>query len=125
MWFISLFRRAKTKWHGAASWRSFVPGVEILEDRMVPSTFTVLTSADSGDGTLRAVIAAAQSGDQIVFDPSLQGQAITLASQLTISKNLDIEGPGANRLAISAKLRDVNIGNDADDRPESCFGRDL
>jgi hypothetical protein len=39
----------------------------MLEERTVLSTWTVTNSADSGDGSLRAVIAAAQSGDQIVF----------------------------------------------------------
>jgi arylsulfate sulfotransferase len=63
--------------------------------------FTVLTNGDSGPGSLRSAIALAQSGDQIVFAPSLQRQTITLASQLDISKSLDIEGPGAGLLAVS------------------------
>jgi hypothetical protein len=99
MWFI---RRAKAKWHGAAPWRSFVPRLEILEDRTVPSTLTVLNNLDSGAGSLRDAITAAQSGDQIVFDQSLQGQTITLTSgELAIAKSLDIEGPRADQLAIS------------------------
>jgi hypothetical protein len=70
--------------------------------RRIISTLTVTSVADSGDGSLRAVIAAAQSGDKIVFDESLQGQTITLTSgELAITKNLDIEGLGADRLAIS------------------------
>src|SRR6516165_7279004 len=81
---------------------SVVPRLLALEDRTLPSTLTVLTTADSGDGSLRAAIAAAQGGDQIVFDPGLQGQTITLTSgQLSISKDLDIEGPGADHLAVS------------------------
>jgi hypothetical protein len=48
------------------------------------------------------MIAAAQDGDQIVFDQSLQGQTITLTSgQLGITKGLDIEGLGADKLAVS------------------------
>jgi hypothetical protein len=78
------------------------PLLEALEDRTVPSTLTVLTTLDSGAGSLRAVITAAKSGDAIVFAPSLDGQTITLTSdQLTINKTLDIEGPGASLLAIS------------------------
>src|SRR5579859_6671844 len=79
---------------------------ERLEDRMVPSTLTVLNNADSGLGSLRNTIAAAHSGDTITFAQHLQGgPTITLLSQLTVSKNLDIEGPGAANLTIS--------GNDA------------
>ena len=66
------------------------------------STRLVTSPADSGAGSLREVIIAAQSGDQVVFDPSLAGQTITLTSgQLAITKSLDIEGPGADELAVS------------------------
>src|SRR5262249_14540865 len=63
----------------------------------------------------RAVIAAAQSGDQIVFDPSLQGQTITLTSgELALSKDLDIEGPGADQLTLSgnhaSRLFNISAG---------------
>ena len=80
----------------------FVPRLEALESRALPSTLTVLNNADSGDGSLRAAIAAAQSGDQIVFDGGLMGKTITLTSgQLALTKSLDIEGPGAEELAVS------------------------
>jgi hypothetical protein len=82
--------------------RPFLPRLEILEDRTVLSVLTVTSAADSGDGSLRSMIAAAQDGDHIVFDPSLQGQTITLTGgQLAITKSLDIEGLGADKLAIS------------------------
>src|SRR5262249_25505743 len=78
------------------------PRVEPLEGRCVPSTLTVLNNLDSGPGSLRAAIAAATSGDTINFANSLKGQTITLASgQLAITTNLDIEGLGANKLAVS------------------------
>src|SRR5262249_13784945 len=65
-------------------------------------TLTVTNTNDNGPGSLRATITNAGSGDTIVFDPSLDGQTITLTSdQLTINKDLDIEGPGASLLAIS------------------------
>jgi hypothetical protein len=80
----------------------FRPRLEALEDRWLPSTLTVLNNLDSGPGSLRADIAAAQSGDTIVFAPSLNGQTITLTSgYLAISKNLTIQGPGASLLTIS------------------------
>jgi hypothetical protein len=62
----------------------------------------VLNTQDSGSGSLRDIIAGASDGDTIVFDPSLVGQTITLTSgELVISHTLDIEGPGADQLAIS------------------------
>jgi hypothetical protein len=76
--------------------------VEVLEDRTLPSTLTVLNNLDSGDDSLRGVIGRAQSGDQIVFDNSLQGQTITLTSgELALTKSLDIEGLGADQLTVS------------------------
>jgi hypothetical protein len=80
----------------------FRPRLEALEGRWLPSTLTVMNNLDSGPGSLRADIAAANSGDKIVFAPSLNGQTITLTSgQLVINKNLTIQGPGAGQLAIS------------------------
>jgi hypothetical protein len=80
----------------------FVPQLLVLEDRTLLSVLTVLSNADSGAGSLRATIEAAQSGDTIVFDPSLMDQTITLSSgPLTLSSNLTIDGLGADQLAIS------------------------
>jgi hypothetical protein len=79
----------------------FRPRLEALEGRDVPSTLTVTSAATSGPGSLRAEIAAAQSGDTIVFAPSLDGQTITLTGELVINKNLTIQGPGASQLTIS------------------------
>jgi hypothetical protein len=63
---------------------------------------TVTTTADSGAGSLRAAIAASAAGDTINFDPSLNGQTITLTSgALMITHNLTISGPGAASLAIN------------------------
>lgn len=81
----------------------FRPQLEGLEGRDVPSTLTVTNNFDTPwapAGSLRAEIAAAQPGDTINFDPSLNGQTIQLNSQLTIDKNLSVQGPGAGQLAI-------------------------
>src|SRR5262249_7077343 len=81
--------------------RPFVPGLEVLEARTVPSTTrTVRNDHDSGSGSLRGTIAAADPGDQIVFAKSVRAIALT-SGQLVINKNLDIEGPGAQQLTIS------------------------
>jgi len=80
----------------------FVPRLQILEGRTLPSTLTVLNNLDAGAGSLRAAISAASSGDTVNFDPSLNGQTITLTSgELVVDKSLDIEGPGANELTVS------------------------
>jgi fibronectin-binding autotransporter adhesin len=89
--------------HRPARRPSFVPRLETLEDRTVPSTLTVTNNLDTGvagDGSLRGEIAAAQSGDTIVFDTSLQGQTITLTRGYLDPVSLDIEGLGADQLAI-------------------------
>src|ERR1700733_11482103 len=64
------------------------------------STDTVTTLTDSGTGSLRAALAAANSGDTIVFSNGLTG-TITLASTMTINNNVTIQGPGANLLTVS------------------------
>ena len=77
---------------------SFIPRLESLEDRSLPSTLTVLNNADSGPGSLRDTIAAAAPGDTIVFDNSLNGQTITLTSATPA------EGAGTYRVSASAPL---------------------
>jgi fibronectin-binding autotransporter adhesin len=62
------------------------------------ATLTVTNLADTGPGTLRDRIAAANPGDTINF--GVFG-TITLASQLTLSKNIRIEGPGPGFLKVS------------------------
>ena len=50
----------------------FFCAYEILETRSLLTTLSVLNAADSGAGSLRDAIAAANSGDKIVFDPGLK-----------------------------------------------------
>jgi hypothetical protein len=100
--FSSLRRRS---WGPQASRKSrprFRPRLEVLEGRLVPTILVVTTPADSGPGSLRAEIAAANSGDSIAFDAGLNGKAITLSSgELQINKDLSITGLGANSLTVS------------------------
>ena len=61
------------------------------------ATIPVTSLADSGPGSLRDAIAAANSGDTLNVTAT---GTITLASTLTIGTNLTISGPGASSLAI-------------------------
>ena len=82
--------------------RQFLPRVDLMEDRTLLSTLTVTNNNDSGTGSLRAAIAAAQSGDTIDFSSKLDGKTITLTSgELLITDSVTIDGPGANQLAVS------------------------
>lgn len=84
-----------------AAWRL---QVEPLEDRSLPSTFIVLNLADSGAGSLRQAVLAANAApgaDAITFAPGVHG-AITLTNgELAISDDLTISGPGAGQLTVS------------------------
>jgi hypothetical protein len=83
--------------------RQTVLRVETLEDRALPSTFTVLNLLDSGPGSLRAAVTSANTtpgADVIQFAPGLKG-TIPLASELSITHNLTINGPGASQLTVS------------------------
>ncbi|HEY2395488.1 MAG TPA: choice-of-anchor Q domain-containing protein [Rudaea sp.] len=77
----------------------------------VPTVWTVTKTADTNDGvcnsdcSLREAIAAAGDGDLIRFASPLfdTSQTITLGgTELIPSKSVTIEGPGADRLSISA-----------------------
>jgi hypothetical protein len=107
MFFSSWLRNGTTNRRPGASRRlapsRFRPRLEALEDRWLPSTLTVTNPLDDGSGgTLRATIAAAASGDTIVFAGSLNGRTVALTGgELLLNKNLTIQGPGAAQLAIS------------------------
>src|SRR5262245_47276912 len=97
-----LFFRSSRDKRRVARRPSFIPRLARLEVRAVPSTRPVLNNHDSGAGSRRDAIGRAKDGDTIVFAPSLDGQTITLSSgELAINKSLDIEGPAADKLAVS------------------------
>jgi hypothetical protein len=75
-----------------------------LEDRIVLSTFTVGNLADSGLGSLRAAITAANTNagaDVVAFTHGLRGTVALTSGELSITDDLRIDGPGALRLAVS------------------------
>src|SRR5262245_12432318 len=89
----------------AAPRRPSVPRLEAMEDRTVPSTFTVRNLLDSGAGSLRQAVLdanASPGADLIRFAPAARDGAIALTSgELAITDDLAIDGPGQNRLTLS------------------------
>jgi parallel beta-helix repeat protein len=80
--------------------------LQSLEARDVPATFTVTNANDSGAGSLRQAILDsnnAPGADTIVFDnvAFATPQQITLSSELLITDDLTITGPGASQLSVS------------------------
>ena len=63
------------------------------------STLTVTSTGDSGPGSLRQAIADASPGDTIVF--AVTGIIVLTTGELSVNKDLIIEGPGADNLAIN------------------------
>ena len=63
---------------------------QLLQD--FKAVVMVTNNADSGTGSLRQVLTDALAGATVRFDPSLAGQTITLASTLSVTKNITIDG---------------------------------
>ncbi len=85
----------------AATRRRFLPAFDRIESRVLLSTLTVTSANDRGPGSLRAIIAAASSGDRILFAHRLATSTIRLTGgELVMDKSLDIEGPGSSLLTI-------------------------
>src|SRR5260370_16215626 len=104
MFLSSLLRRLRgNKPAQAKKRRTFVPQLLVLEDRTLPSTFTVMNLNDSGSGSLRqAILDANQTpgADVIQFQSGLTGTITLTSGPLTISDTVTITGPGAALLAI-------------------------
>jgi len=93
--------------------------VERLDERVVLSTFSVLNLADSGAGSLREAITAANTNpgaDVVAFAPGLRGTVGLTSGELGITDNLWIDGPGAGRLTVSGNdtSRVFQIGSGAE-----------
>ena len=109
--------RATSTTGNAGTWT--VPGFggsanfQLMEVRpVVPQTFTVTTTADSGGGSLRQAVADANANpgaDIIVFDPTtLDGETITLATgHLLLTDDITIDA--------SALPGGISISGNADD----------
>ncbi|MFM9962861.1 MAG: Calx-beta domain-containing protein [Planctomycetaceae bacterium] len=116
-WLVSCLSRGKKSRRGSrcatSHWQGTrnVPTAESLEPRALPTVFTVTSLADTiandGQVTLREAIQSANNdsaADTIQFASSLTASGparITLSgTELAIKSDLNIIGPGADRLAI-------------------------
>ena len=76
--------------------------VESLEDRSLPSTFTVVNLLDSGAGSLRAAVAAANASPGAdAVDFAVTGTIALTGGQLDLTDDLTIRGPGVAALTVS------------------------
>ena len=73
-----------------------------LASRASAATDTVLNTNDSGSGSLRAVIAAAEAGDTIQFAPGVTGTISLTTGAIPINTPLSIVGPSGSPLTIDA-----------------------
>jgi hypothetical protein len=90
------------------------PALEALEARTVLSNFTVTNLHDSGTGSLRQAILdanAAPGADVIKFAGGLRGTIPLTSGELSITDDLKIHGPGANKVTVSggATSRDFHV----------------
>jgi hypothetical protein len=73
---------------------------------LLSNVIVVTSTNDSGPGSLRQALVDANDGDTITFDPSLNGQTITLTSgELNVDKDVTISGPGADTLAVDGNAQ--------------------
>ncbi len=87
-------------------------GMVFVTPARAAGTVTVMNVNDSGIGSLRAAIASAAAGDTIVFDASLSGGTIRLASTLTLLKDVTINGSAlASPITISGDTDNDTVGD--------------
>jgi hypothetical protein len=76
--------------------------LEALEDRCMPSTFTVTNLLDTGAGSLRAAVTAANANPGAdVINFATTGTITLTSGELDITDSLTINGPGINSLTVS------------------------
>lgn len=86
-----------------------------LTAALTPALAGVVTNTnDSGAGSLRGEVAAANPGDTITFDQAVTGSIVLTSGQIVIDKNLTINGRDATTLTIdgngSSRIFTVDAG---------------
>jgi hypothetical protein len=78
--------------------------LDALEDRTMPSTFTVMNLNDNGPGSLRDAIMASNTtpgANTINFATGLHGSIALTTGELLITNSVAVNGPGAFLLSVS------------------------
>jgi predicted outer membrane repeat protein len=141
-WFRNLFARSGTRPIRKRPPRTRL-SLESLEDRCVPTTFTVVSSADdvTQNHTLRYAVAHAQSGDTILLTAAIKDPIVLTNGELVVSQNVTIEsvpartptisGNGTSRVfeiaaGATVTLENLNLsdGNGLADNPSGTGGYD-
>ncbi len=77
-----------------------------------PVSHEVTNTNDSGAGSLRDAIANANNGECVCFDPTIQGQQITLTSgELVVNKSITIKGGGDPCNGVDGMIIDGNASS--------------
>src|SRR5438309_9367715 len=95
------FRRPRPCQAPAGRRRSFVPTLDILEDRTVPRTFMVANLNDSGAGSLRQAVVDANAhagAEQIAFATGLRGTISLPTDHLGLTDRVTVTGLACNRI---------------------------
>src|SRR5262245_48070472 len=120
MWFPRRFTHGPRAQRKPARYRLTV---ETLEGRCLPAVMLVDTLADHGAGSLRQAVLDANSSpgsDEIRFAAGLHGTIHLTHGEMTITDDLAIHGPGADRLTLSGQnqnraIRVENSGGEVTD----------
>ena len=104
MWFAKMLCGRRTiRTVPTATRPRFVPHLQELEDRTLPSTITVVNLSDHGTGSLRQAILTAdqQPGDVIQFQSGLSGTITLTTGPLAITDSMSIAGPGTAKITVN------------------------
>src|SRR5215207_608225 len=115
---FSAFRRLGAQAKTAP--RSVRLSIESLEQREVPANFLVTNLNDAGAGSLRQAVIDANgvgTNDVIQFQAGLTGTITLTSGQLTVTDDVDIQGPGAAVISVSgnnaSRIFNIDDGNAA------------
>lgn len=98
-----------------------------LERRELPAVLSVTSILDDGPGSLRQAVVTANAtpgADTITFDPAVfaSPRTIALKNRIVVTDALAVQGPGADKLAVSGNFLDTCFELKAGNVPISFSG---